>query len=429
TGGGGGANAGAGGKGGDSWYNGFSRQPFGGLGGAPFPNSVNRLILGGGGGAATANDSASGTLPSGGSGGGIVLVRAGSITGSGSIEANGIAGVAPSNADGGGAGGAGGTVLIQSATATSPTLTISAKGGNGNDSGSHDHGPGGGGGGGYVAYQGLTPSVDVSGGSPGKDQAGSGNPYGFSDDDEDPGADPYGATAGEAGTAESATIPAAGVASGSQCLQPIVLLSKRITAIASNNVDTPFTTVFTATSIPSDPSATNPFWPTHYLQGGGVSDAGASPDDPVDSFALKPGDEIEFTIYFLSAGKAQAEEVQLCDRIPDHQTFVPHGYNAIPAAPGASGGDRGMAVSYKGDYLSYTNSSDGDTAQFYPTGAALPASCGTEPNVSGAVVFNLGVGATSGASTNLGGTLPTADTTPASPDTSYGFVRFRAKVN
>jgi uncharacterized repeat protein (TIGR01451 family) len=217
------------------------------------------------------------------------------------------------------------------------------------------------------------------------------------------------------------------------CSQPSVLLSKRITAITSKGVTTSFTTLFSAASIPSDPSAASNYWPSNYLQGGGVTDVGASPADPVDSFEHEPNDEVEYTIYFLSVGGGTAEKVQLCDRIPQDQTFVTQSFNNDSQFPQAAGGtvgaDRGIAVSYNSQKLSYTNGNDGDTARFYPIGTTLPSVCGSGANLTGAVVVNLGTGATATNGTNLGGSIPTANTTPATPTTSYGFVRFRAKTN
>jgi len=163
SGGGGGSNAGAGGRGGNSWN---SNLPIGGIGGAGFPAAADRLILGGGGGAASRNNS-SGTLGFGGAGGGLVLVRAGTVTGAGSITANGLPGSTPEN-DGGGGGGAGGTVLVFAQSGGLAGLTVEARGGAGGnaDVGGVPHGPGGGGGGGYVALS-AAATVDVAGGSPG----------------------------------------------------------------------------------------------------------------------------------------------------------------------------------------------------------------------------------------------------------------------
>jgi hypothetical protein len=116
--------------------------------------------------------------------------------------------------------------------------------------------------------------------------------------------------------------------------------------------------------------------------------------------------------------------VQLCDRIPTNQTFIPDAHNTVPQASGGNPADRGIAVSYAGSYLSYTNLNDGDTAQYFAPQTALPVACGSAANTAGAVVINLGIGATS----SSGGTVPHA-IAPNNPANSYGFVRFKAKVN
>jgi len=168
TGGGGGANGGAGGLGGNSWS---SNLALGGFGGTGFPASATRITAGAGGGAGTRDNSPGiANASSGGNGGGIVMIRAGSVTGTGSITADGGTGVAPLN-DGGGGGGAGGSVVVVARTGALAGLTISARGGAGSNAwptsaggpGSY-HGPGGGGGGGVVLVTSAAGTVNLNGG-------------------------------------------------------------------------------------------------------------------------------------------------------------------------------------------------------------------------------------------------------------------------
>src|SRR5229473_1267436 len=87
AGGGGGGNGGSGGFGGDSWSSNLST---GGEGGGLFPATVNRVAMGGGGGAGSRNNS-SGQASAGAAGGGIVIIRAGSLSGTATVTANGAA--------------------------------------------------------------------------------------------------------------------------------------------------------------------------------------------------------------------------------------------------------------------------------------------------------------------------------------------------
>lgn len=144
SGGGGGGHGAMGGNGGAS-YDGS--RDVGGAGGARLLASFpNRLTFGGGGGSGWGNDNA-GT--SGGNGGGIVWIRAASLSGNGAIEANGATAASALSApdDGLGGGGAGGSVLVQ-ISGSAVCRSIEAGGGDGGNSFDGPTGPGGGGAGG-----------------------------------------------------------------------------------------------------------------------------------------------------------------------------------------------------------------------------------------------------------------------------------------
>jgi uncharacterized repeat protein (TIGR01451 family) len=135
---------------------------------------------------------------------------------------------------------------------------------------------------------------------------------------------------------------------------------------------------------------------------------------------VNPGDAVEYTIYYLSAGSAPAQKVVVCDRIPSNQTFVSDAFNSLATAPNPApnypAGDRGIAISQGGTMFSYTNIGGDDAAQYYPPGLTLPSAC-TQPALSednGTIVVNLG-------------TLPNA-AAPGNSSNAYGFLRFRAKV-
>ncbi|MBK8426315.1 MAG: PKD domain-containing protein [Lewinellaceae bacterium] len=168
TGGGGGAHLTQGGQGGDN----DEPSAFGcdgyfpGLGGKAITDNQLRLFPGGGGGAGHANNT---LLGSGGNGGGVILIDAGTITGTQPlVSANGLdAGTA--NGDGGGGGGAGGTIWLKAAAAPA-NLLLSANGGRGgntlNGNSNRCFGPGGGGSGGRILTN--LPGIAVPlGGQPG----------------------------------------------------------------------------------------------------------------------------------------------------------------------------------------------------------------------------------------------------------------------
>ena len=195
SGGGGGGNAGRGGKGGNGWN---SNSPSGGYGGANFSQATpSRLILGGGGGGGTTNNAtvastttypanagvpANGFASSGAAGGGIVLLRADNVTGTGTINVNGSAMPYVPDNDGAGGGGAGGSVLLlvdaANGNANSPVLqniTVLANGGLGgsNTGGGSPHGPGGGGSGGIIYASSRLNAATTS------NPAGNGTTFGF----------------------------------------------------------------------------------------------------------------------------------------------------------------------------------------------------------------------------------------------------------
>ncbi len=154
AGGGGGGHGGRGGNGGWS-YSGDGRRDVGGRGGASTVYSMlDHLLFGGGGGAGHINDAA---VCTGGTGGGIVLIRARSLEGSGTVSANGTSAPGIGN-DGGCGGGAGGSVSVRVSAGgcLSSKTTLEARGGDGSQINASQHGPGGGGGGGRLLLQGIS---------------------------------------------------------------------------------------------------------------------------------------------------------------------------------------------------------------------------------------------------------------------------------
>jgi len=215
AGGGGGSNGGTGGYGGDSWNSNLST---GGDGGSVFPATIDRIGMGGGGGAGTRNNSDNDNQASSGSaGGGIIFIRAGSLSGTATLTANGMNAYIGTANDAGGGAGAGGTIVVLAADGGESGLTLQANGGRGGDawdtqaySLANRHGPGGGGGGGVVFVSGAPASVSVNGGANGTTLS--------------PGV-AYGATSGTAGTqaTNAALGQVTGIQSASLCTPDMTL--------------------------------------------------------------------------------------------------------------------------------------------------------------------------------------------------------------
>lgn len=218
SGGGGGGNGGIGGQGGFGWN---SAGIVGGYGGASFSSSTSALVMGGGGGAGTtnngtadpANGNPAGINSSGSAGGGILIIHAGSVTGTGTITANGQNAIDVAN-DGGGGGGAAGSIRVLTNTGGLAGLTVNANGGIGGDTWltqgpentfpADRHGPGGGGAGGAIYLSSAPTAITVNGGAPGTSTTSR---------------DPYGATIGTNGVFSLiATIPQTpGTQPGAEC--------------------------------------------------------------------------------------------------------------------------------------------------------------------------------------------------------------------
>ncbi len=200
------------------------------------------------------------------------------------------------------------------------------------------------------------------------------------------------------------TTPVGAAAGGT----PNVLLVKRLTRINTTDI----TGFVDAPGVEDN----NPNWPVPaatYLRGA------------IGSNTILPGDELEFTIYFLSAGTAPATNIRICDVLDPNLEFLPIAFNGLPGDGGLAA-DQGIALALSPTALptaptnGLTNISDTpDRGQFLLPGSAIPASCNsTAANTSGVVVVDVVRSPT---------TLPRA-TTPGTPTNSYGFIRLRARV-
>ena len=245
SGGGGGGNVGAGGIGGNTWN---TNLALGGRGGnAAVTPFSNKLVLGGGGGSASTNNGFA-LDTSGGAGGGLIFVKAGTVGGTGVLLADGQAGRSvpakngttdcpvnvPNNCDGAGGGGAGGGVVVLATSGTVASALV--RGGQGGNVNGTIHGPGGGGGGGYtVASNSLSISSTVLGGVAGLTNAGSTT------------LPAYGAGSGAGGSGfgvDNATLPANAGGLPANCLPALVTTKITSTPAATSSVNPPGTTSY-----------------------------------------------------------------------------------------------------------------------------------------------------------------------------------------
>ncbi|MEH2244093.1 beta strand repeat-containing protein [Nostoc sp.] len=190
---------------------------------------------------------------------------------------------------------------------------------------------------------------------------------------------------------------------------PNVLLVKRITAINADhtknpNDNTPLNVFVDDTTSTRKADDNSPNWKPNYLLGA------------IDAGKVKPGDEIEYTIYFLNAGSTNANSVRVCDRISANQNFKASAYGIskdIQLQLGTS------------TVLDLTSASDtNDRAQLISAGGSVPANCYLKAaNDNGTLVIDV--------TGNTG--VPNLTTMPGStgqgsPNDSYGFLRFITKV-
>jgi uncharacterized repeat protein (TIGR01451 family) len=186
---------------------------------------------------------------------------------------------------------------------------------------------------------------------------------------------------------------------------PNLLLVKRITQV--NGVD-----INTIEDDPSDANDNNPRWPANYLRG-------------AINQTLKPGDEVEYTIYYLNASLLPASQVRICDRLDPNLVFQPTAFNASSPSDGGLPADKGIALAIGSTTPTFylTNINDApDRGQFVPP-PTVPPNCNITSNPNGTVVVN--VTRTTGVPTLP--QIPNA-TGAGIPPESYGFVRFRVRI-
>jgi uncharacterized repeat protein (TIGR01451 family) len=195
-----------------------------------------------------------------------------------------------------------------------------------------------------------------------------------------------------------------------------LLLVKRITAVTDGvsgtktSFDRPPTNLAECDDGKNPHDYDNPGWPSGYLAG------------KCTLTQVKPGDEVEYTIYFLNGGGENAKDVHICDRLSSNLIFQP---NFDPTTI-----DRGITFDLEGttinppEYL--TNIQDSDSGYFIepntPLTNSLISTCNLSGlnNSSGVVVVNAATGTKVIIGSVGNGTTPVAN--------SYGYIKFKAKI-
>jgi len=191
---------------------------------------------------------------------------------------------------------------------------------------------------------------------------------------------------------------------------PELLLVKRITAIDGTNL-----TGFVNDGVLNS-SDDNPNWPTpltDFLRGA------------IDGGQVEPGQEVEYTVYFLSTGGIPARNVRICDVIPVNTNFVADAFGA----------DSGIALASSSTVLptapteSFTNTvNDGDSGNFYPVFSQTPDVCKDPNNLT--IPLNATNNTNGAVLVNVVSDPAVLDNAiaPGNPINSYGFIRFKVKV-
>jgi uncharacterized repeat protein (TIGR01451 family) len=232
---------------------------------------------------------------------------------------------------------------------------------------------------------------------------------------------------GETNTANDSASDATTVSGGGSVSQPNVLLVKRITAVNGDRIKNPNDNTpllaFVDDALTNDNNAN---WPnpksgippiSNFLQG--VINAGK----------VKPGDTIEYTIYFLNADVGNANGVKICDRLTGSQSLLTNAYGTNKDIQ-IHKGDGAFTTWLSAITSDLTSATDvGDRAQLMATSSA-PSSCHLDMTTGGATdTGTLVTDITGTGNANQPNWSPLSGSTGPGTANSYGFIRFTTKVN
>jgi uncharacterized repeat protein (TIGR01451 family) len=210
-----------------------------------------------------------------------------------------------------------------------------------------------------------------------------------------------------------------------------VLLVKRITAInppsavtptnSSNPYDGTSLSQFVANSATNIPiNNQSCYWPTATPT---VADPSLCTNNytigAIDAGKIKPGDTIEYTVYFVNAGGTSAKNVKICDLLRPNQTYIPGSLQLqLIGGTTLSLTDANDTSTDRGQFVA----SNDPNSSTKTSGCNLAAISTTNPNG----VIAIDITGTTGSPALT--TMPGA-TSAGTPTNSSGWFRFRTKVN
>lgn len=169
--------------------------------------------------------------------------------------------------------------------------------------------------------------------------------------------------------------------------QPALTLVKRVTSVAGTAI-----TTFTDDGTPNNED-NDPNWPANYLAG------------TIDTSTAAPGDEIEYTVYFLSSGNDAITNLNICDMVPEKTTYQT--------------GTDSIQLSFNGASTTFTNAPGDDKGEFSATVPSGPGiTCPTD-NGNGGILVKVVESPDVVENATAAGT----------PNNSFGFVRFKVTVD
>jgi len=115
---------------------------------------------------------------------------------------------------------------------------------------------------------------------------------------------------------------------------------------------------------------------------------------------LQTGDEVDYTVYYLSDGTQPVTDAKVCDPIPEKTTFIADSFQV----------GQGILLNQQATNTSLTNAPDTDKGTFFSRLTPVTSPCPNTNNSNGSILVNLG-------------------DLPPTPPNNVGFIRFRVRID